>query len=103
MILQKYQEVRKLYGDPYIKNRKGIFEYILGGATDTKLLEVRVFDEATKKTVYEAQTAKAKRKKVNQIARTVRLDTMQTKKRFGILRIWMPTMYRLGAKVAQLQ
>lgn len=50
-------EVRKLYGDPYIKSRKGIFEYILGGSVDTTLLEVRVFDEATKQTVYSAQTA----------------------------------------------
>ena len=33
------KEVKKLYGDPYIKNRKGIFEYILGGSVDTKLLE----------------------------------------------------------------
>jgi hypothetical protein len=55
-------EVRKLYGDPYIKNRKGIFEYILGGSVDTKLLEVRVFDEATKKSVYMEQTAAAKAK-----------------------------------------
>jgi hypothetical protein len=55
-------EVRKLYGDPYIKNRKGIFEYILGGSVDSKLLEVRVFDEATKKAVYAAQTAKAEKK-----------------------------------------
>jgi 5-methylcytosine-specific restriction endonuclease McrA len=56
------KEVRKLYGDPYIKNRKGIFEFILGGSNDTKLLEVRVFDEATKRSTYEAQTAKAKKK-----------------------------------------
>ncbi len=55
-------EMRKLYGDPYIKNRKGIFEYILGGSSDTKLLEVRVFDEATKRSTYESQTAKAKKK-----------------------------------------
>ncbi|MBA3047074.1 DUF262 domain-containing protein [Patescibacteria group bacterium] len=55
-------EAQKLYGDPYIKNRKGIFEYILGGSIDTKLLEVRVFDDATKKAVYAAQTAKAKKK-----------------------------------------
>lgn len=55
-------EVRKLYGDPYIKNRKGIFEYILGGSVDSKLLEVRVFDDATKKSVYAAQTAKAEKK-----------------------------------------
>jgi hypothetical protein len=55
-------EVRKLYGDPYIKNRKGIFEYILGGSVDTKLLEVRVFDDATKKVVYATQTANAEAK-----------------------------------------
>lgn len=53
------KEVKKLYGDSYIKNRKGIFEYILGGSVDTKLLDVRVFEEATKKGVYSAQTTKA--------------------------------------------
>jgi len=55
-------EVRKLYADPYIKNRKGIFEYILGSSIDAKLLEVRVFDEATKKAAYATQTAKADKK-----------------------------------------
>lgn len=58
-------EVRTLYGDPYIKNRKGIFEYVLGGSTDTKLLEVRIFDEATKKSVYAKQTALAEKKGVS--------------------------------------
>ncbi len=52
-------EVQKLYGDLYVKNRKGIFEYVLGGSTDTKLLDVRVFDDATKKSVYASQTKKA--------------------------------------------
>lgn len=56
------KEVQKLYGDPYIKNRKGIFEYILGGSVDTKLLDVRVFDDATKKSVYSTQTSKAETK-----------------------------------------
>ena len=55
-------EVRKLYADPYVKSRKGIFEYILGGSTDTKLLEVRVFDDATKNAAYATQTTKAKTK-----------------------------------------
>jgi len=55
-------QVQNLYGDPYVKNRKGIFEYILGGSTDTKLLNVRVFDEATKRSVYTSQTKKAKAK-----------------------------------------
>ena len=57
------EEVHKLYGDPYVKNRKGIFEFILGGSTDTKLLDVRVFDDATKKSVYKEQTTKAEKKK----------------------------------------
>ncbi|HEY9221824.1 MAG TPA: DUF262 domain-containing protein [Lutibacter sp.] len=54
-------ELKKLYADPYVKNRRGIFEYILGGSTDTKLLEVRVFDEATKKSVYAKQKAEAEK------------------------------------------
>lgn len=55
-------KVQELYGDPYVKNRKGIFEFILGGSTDTKLLNVRVFDEPTKKAVYaeQSKTAEAK-------------------------------------------
>jgi len=53
--------VRKLYADPYVKNRKGVFEYILGGLNDTKLLDVRVFDEATKHSVYAQQTAEAEK------------------------------------------
>jgi len=56
------KEVQKLYGDPFVKNRKGIFEYILGGSVDTKLLDVRVFDEVIKKSVYSTQTAKAEKK-----------------------------------------
>ncbi len=55
-------EVRKFYGDPYIKNRKGIFEYILGDSADTKLLDIRIFDEATKRSVYAKQTSEAETK-----------------------------------------
>ncbi len=53
--------VKKLYADPYVKSRKGIFEYILGGSTDTKLLDVRVFDAAVSRSTYEAQTTAAKK------------------------------------------
>ncbi len=58
---QVAEKVKALYGDPYVKNRKGVFEYILGGCTDTKLLDVRVFDEATKRATYAVQTATAER------------------------------------------
>lgn len=59
--MQVSAKVRELYGDPYVKNRRGIFEYILGGETDKKSLDVRVFDEATKNAAYAAQTSEAKR------------------------------------------
>ena len=55
------EQVHQLYADPYVKSRKGVFEYILGGLTDTKLLDVRVFDDATKRTVYEKQTSEAEK------------------------------------------
>lgn len=55
------QRVTELYGDPYVKNRKGVYEFLLGGETDTKLLDIRIFDEATKKIVYTRQTEEAKK------------------------------------------
>jgi len=54
--------VRKLAADDYVTNRKGIFEYLLGGSTDKKLLAVRVFDEKTKRVAYNKQTQDAQTK-----------------------------------------
>lgn len=51
--------VQKLLGDYYVKDRKNVFEYILGGCTDTKLLNVRLFDDAIKSTKYKIQTKEA--------------------------------------------
>lgn len=59
------EEVQKLYADPYVKNRKGIFEYVLGGSVETKLLEVRVFDDATKRSIYVKQTKDAESKNIS--------------------------------------
>ena len=54
--------LKRLYADPYLKRRRGVFEYILGGLQDTKLLDVRLFDEATKRSVYATQTKSAEAK-----------------------------------------
>lgn len=54
-------EVENLYADNFVENRKGIFEYILGGSVDTRLLDIRLFNEQTKKSVYEKQTNEAKK------------------------------------------
>lgn len=59
------KKVRELYQDYYVRNKKGVFEYILGGCVDKKLLDVRVFDESTKRSTYEQQTQQAKEKNVS--------------------------------------
>ncbi|MGL9969412.1 HNH endonuclease family protein [Enterococcus sp. DIV1420a] len=59
------KEVRLLYGDEYVKNRRGIYEYILSGSQHPELLNVRIFDESTKKKVYIEQTARAKEQTVS--------------------------------------
>ena len=56
------ERVLALYADPFVKNRKGVYEFLLGGETDTKLLDIRIFDEATKRAVYASQTEMAKKK-----------------------------------------
>lgn len=59
------KKVSELYGDDFIKNKKGIFEFVLGGCVDSKLLEVRIFDDRDKKAVYNKQTAEAKEKGIS--------------------------------------
>ena len=53
------KKVQTLLADPYVKNKKGIFEYVLGGEQDTKLLDIRIFEEGTKRSVYTIQTKMA--------------------------------------------
>ena len=52
-------KVQTLMADPFVRNKKGIFEYILGGEKDTKLLDIRIFEETTKRSVYTIQTKMA--------------------------------------------
>ena len=51
--------INELLGDIQITNRKGIFEYVLGGEKAPSLLSIRVFDDRTKRTVYHLQTTAA--------------------------------------------
>ena len=55
----------ELLSDSQIQSKKGIYEYLLGGKTDTKLLNVRVFTEAVKKRVYKRQTDAAKQQGIS--------------------------------------
>ena len=59
------EKVKKLYEDIFVIKKSGIFEYILGGESDTKLLDIRVFDDATKQSVYRKQTSKAESNRIS--------------------------------------
>ena len=61
------RKLNELYSDYFVNDKKGCYEYILNGCRqeDTKLLNIRLFDEPTKKTVYESQTQTAKIKNIS--------------------------------------
>ena len=56
-----WRRVEELYGDEFVTDRRGIFEYVLGGEKETRLLNVRVFSDKEKKQVYARQTADAEK------------------------------------------
>ena len=59
------KRVNELLDDTQVEANRGIFEFILGGEQNTSLLNIRVFDQKTQKTVYEKQTKEAKKKGVS--------------------------------------
>ena len=60
-----WTRVEALYADDFVTAKKGVFEYVLGGETDPKLLNVRVFEKTTAKKAYARQTEEAKAKGVS--------------------------------------
>ena len=52
--------IEELYEDEAVRKKNGIFEYVLGGENDKKLLEIRIFEDSVKKAKYTKQTADAK-------------------------------------------
>jgi len=65
------EKVIQLLSDDYVFRRSGVFEYILGGCSDHRLLEIRVFDEPTKRSAYARQTITAKKKGVSNCSHCV--------------------------------
>jgi len=54
------ERVKELYAEEYVRKRSGIFEFVLGGEQDKRLLEIRIFEESVKKARYQQQTDAAK-------------------------------------------
>ena len=57
--------VKELYADDCVKNRKGVFEFLLGGEKEPRLLDIRAFEPKETKAVYAKQTAEANKKGIS--------------------------------------
>lgn len=62
------ERVDELLGDPAVVSNKGVYEYLLDGEKDTRLLDVRLFSKVTKDRVYAKQTKAAKAAEVSNCA-----------------------------------
>lgn len=60
-----HEKLQELLSDESVTDKKGIYEYILDGCNNPKFLNIRIFDDRTKKSVYAKQTAEAKEKNVS--------------------------------------
>jgi len=54
------ERVKALQADECINSPRNIYEYVLGGEKDPRLLNIRFFEESTKKAAYKRQTEQAK-------------------------------------------
>lgn len=59
------ERVKTLQADERVKSPKYIYEYVLGGEQDKKLLEIRVFEESTKRAAYNSQTEAAEKQGIS--------------------------------------
>lgn len=57
--------VNELLSDESIRKPSNIYEFVLGGEKNTELLDIRIFEESTKKIVYRRQTDDAKKNGVS--------------------------------------
>lgn len=60
--------VHSLLADEGVRNKRGIFEFVLGeacGDPQYQLLDIRIFEPSTIKATYERQTKEAKEKEIS--------------------------------------
>lgn len=55
------ERVKDLQADESVRCPRNIYEYVLGGETDKKLLDIRIFEESTKRAAYKRQTENAEK------------------------------------------
>lgn len=59
------ERVKALQTDECVRCRRNIYEYVLGGEADKKLLDIRIFEESTRRAVYKRQTEAAEKRGIS--------------------------------------
>lgn len=59
------ERVKELQADESVRSPRNIYEYVLGGETDKKLLDIRIFEESTKRAAYKRQTENAEKRGIS--------------------------------------
>ena len=59
------ERVKALQADESVRCPRNIYEYVLGGEEDKKLLDVRIFEESTKRAAYKRQTEAAEKQGIS--------------------------------------
>ena len=59
------ERVKELQADESVRSPRNIYEYVLGGETDKKLLDIRIFEESTKRAAYKRQTETAEKRGIS--------------------------------------
>lgn len=59
------ERIGQLFNDEYVSDKKGIYEFVLGGETDCRLLNIRIFEKKDKQKAYDRQTQQAKEKGIS--------------------------------------
>lgn len=59
------ERVKELQADESVRSPRNIYEYVLGGETDKKLLDIRIFEESTKRAAYKRQTEYAEKRGIS--------------------------------------
>ena len=54
------KRIEELMNDPFVSDKKGIYEFVLGEEQEYKLLNIRIFSDKDKQKAYNLQTQKAK-------------------------------------------
>lgn len=59
------KRVKALQADESVRSSRNIYEYVLGGEVDKKLLDIRIFEESTKRSAYKRQTEAAEKQGIS--------------------------------------